>query len=48
MTKPSTQVIGEFLDQAIRIAVRNVSDGGLFGSWSLSPLTAGRTTASTG
>jgi guanine deaminase len=28
MTQPSAQVIGEFLDQAIRIAVRNVSDGG--------------------
>lgn len=27
-TPPSATVIGEFLDQAIRIAVRNVSDGG--------------------
>lgn len=27
-TPPSTAVIGEFLDQAIRIAVENVSDGG--------------------
>ncbi|WP_427004100.1 nucleoside deaminase [Pseudarthrobacter sp. H2] len=27
-TQPPAQVIGEFLNQAIRIAVRNVSDGG--------------------
>jgi guanine deaminase len=28
VTPPSDKIIGEFLDQAIRIAVRNVSDGG--------------------
>lgn len=27
-TPPSAKIIGEFLDQAIRVAVRNVSDGG--------------------